>query len=257
MSRRRSAAADANVQEDVPNKIWRANPPGPEQKELNRMFQKGIIGSADTPGKVRLRNQMFMAFPPKTFALHFRTTKAKYGLNGNRFDLLLWLSLAVIYGTQLFSCRCRHWHSRVGWNGRRAKSRTRKFVEITSHFCRDAYWSHQLSVYCVDLQRPLRAEGNCLCCCPDYHWMPWHKICCCWWWNATIRRVCVAFSIVECCWTIPRRGRRRWGCDRNESSDGLFVSQSVGRAWLKRQVKTERIVGYTFTDTNSARVGYL
>ncbi len=50
------------------------------------MFEKGIVGSTDTPGKIRLRNQMFASYAPKTFALHFRATKAKLGLNGNEFD---------------------------------------------------------------------------------------------------------------------------------------------------------------------------
>lgn len=84
MSRRKIAAGNLDTDEDVPSKMWRANPPGPEQKELNRMFEKGIIGVTDTPAKVRSRTPMFMAFPPKTFSLHFRTTKARLGINGKK-----------------------------------------------------------------------------------------------------------------------------------------------------------------------------
>lgn len=65
-------------------KIWKENPPGPEQKELERLFRKGIIDSTDTPAKIRVRHQLFAGFPPKTFALHFRTTKARIGLYGNK-----------------------------------------------------------------------------------------------------------------------------------------------------------------------------
>lgn len=64
-------------------KMWKVSPPGPEQKELNRLFEEKTIDPWDTPNKIRLRFPMFQAFQTKTFALHFRKTKAKYGLNGN------------------------------------------------------------------------------------------------------------------------------------------------------------------------------
>lgn len=83
MPPKRSLVVDAEAEEDIPNKVWKVNPPGPEQKGLNRLFEKGLLGSTDTPAKIRLRNQLFTAFPPRTFALHFRQTKAKCGLNGN------------------------------------------------------------------------------------------------------------------------------------------------------------------------------
>ncbi|KAG4075390.1 hypothetical protein HA402_007967 [Bradysia odoriphaga] len=80
MATRKQAAAD-ELENNVPAKMWKVNPPGPEQKELNRMFQQGLISISDTPAKVRSRYPMFNSFAPKTFALHFRTTKARYGLN--------------------------------------------------------------------------------------------------------------------------------------------------------------------------------
>ncbi|KAJ6639412.1 hypothetical protein Bhyg_12156 [Pseudolycoriella hygida] len=81
MALRKNAGVDTVGEDEIPSKMWKANPPGPEQKELNRMFDKGLISVTDTPAKVRARNQLFMAFPQRTFAFHFRTRKAKYGLN--------------------------------------------------------------------------------------------------------------------------------------------------------------------------------
>lgn len=66
-------------------KIWKANPPGIEQTELNRLFESGTLDRTDSPNKTWLRHPMFQAFPARTFAIHFRTTKAKFGLNGNLF----------------------------------------------------------------------------------------------------------------------------------------------------------------------------
>lgn len=104
MARKRTAVVQLDEEEDGSTKIWRANPPGPEQKELNRMFQKGIIGSTDTAAKVRTRNPMFLVYPAKTFALHFRTTKAKYGLNGKQIDCAE-IKLFIELMEQIFSCR--------------------------------------------------------------------------------------------------------------------------------------------------------
>ncbi|KAJ6645516.1 hypothetical protein Bhyg_00722 [Pseudolycoriella hygida] len=81
MALRKNAGVDAVGEDGIPSKMWKSNPPGPEQKEPNRMFDKDLINLTDTPAKIRARNQLFMAFPPRTFALHFRTTKAKYRLN--------------------------------------------------------------------------------------------------------------------------------------------------------------------------------
>lgn len=91
MAARKQFTAEADVEDGVPNKMWKANPPGPEQRELNRMFQQGIIGVSDTPAKIRSRNPMFSSYPARTFALHFRTTKARYGLNGKSFNCLVLL----------------------------------------------------------------------------------------------------------------------------------------------------------------------
>lgn len=88
MPPKKNPVVNAEEEEEVPNKVWKVNPPGPEQKELNRMFEKGVLGSTDTAAKIRMRNQLFTAFPPKTFALHFRQTKAKFGLNGKNLIVI-------------------------------------------------------------------------------------------------------------------------------------------------------------------------
>lgn len=66
-------------------KQWKESPPGPEQKELERLFQNKIIDVSDTPNKIRLTNPMFMQFNARTFATHYRKTKAKYGFQGNPY----------------------------------------------------------------------------------------------------------------------------------------------------------------------------
>ncbi|KAJ6635094.1 hypothetical protein Bhyg_13677 [Pseudolycoriella hygida] len=45
--------------ENVPAKIWKSNPPGREQKELNGLFEKGSIDGTDTPAKIRSRYHAF------------------------------------------------------------------------------------------------------------------------------------------------------------------------------------------------------
>lgn len=61
-------------------KTWTEN--GPEQRELNRLFETQKIDDSDMPNKIRQSSELFMAFPAKTFAAHFRKTKAKYGAYG-------------------------------------------------------------------------------------------------------------------------------------------------------------------------------
>lgn len=61
------------------NKVWKEKPPGPEQLLLEEMFGNGSITKYATPESVRLSSDMFKEFSPKTFAAHFRTTKAKMG----------------------------------------------------------------------------------------------------------------------------------------------------------------------------------
>lgn len=62
------------------NKIWRENPPGPEQKELDRLFSNGLISEIDNANDVRLKHPIFREFSVRVFACHFRKTKAKHGL---------------------------------------------------------------------------------------------------------------------------------------------------------------------------------
>lgn len=65
--------------------VWKETPPGPEQKELERLFKNNLIEPKATPNTVRMNNTMFMEFSPRVFAVHFRKTKAKYGLFGSFF----------------------------------------------------------------------------------------------------------------------------------------------------------------------------
>lgn len=69
-------------------KVWTEN--GPEQRELNRMFESNSVDESTLPNKVRLSSETFMAFPAKTFAAHFRKTKAKYGAYGKTFSFSFW-----------------------------------------------------------------------------------------------------------------------------------------------------------------------
>lgn len=60
-------------------KIWKENPPGAEQKELNRLFENNLISADELPNNVRMQHKIFMDFPARVFGAHFRKTKAKYG----------------------------------------------------------------------------------------------------------------------------------------------------------------------------------
>lgn len=65
------------------SKQWKETPPGPQQKELDRLFKTKVIDESDTPNKVRLSNPLFMEFSTRVFAAHFRKSKAKHGYFGN------------------------------------------------------------------------------------------------------------------------------------------------------------------------------
>lgn len=67
-----------------PPKFWTES--GPEQKELDRLFETKSIDESSLPNKVRQSNTKFMAFSAKVFAAHFRKTKAKHGAYGNIFS---------------------------------------------------------------------------------------------------------------------------------------------------------------------------
>lgn len=78
------------VNEDfVALKQWKESPPGPEQLELERMFENNIIDETHTSDSVRKMNTLFMAFSPKIFSTHYRKTKAKLGLFGIFFCFCL------------------------------------------------------------------------------------------------------------------------------------------------------------------------
>ncbi|KAJ6636925.1 Acetylcholine receptor subunit beta-like 1 [Pseudolycoriella hygida] len=63
-----------------PTHIWKVKPPGPEQKELERMFREDAIEPWAAPDVIRRSCEMFRRFNPTVFANHFRATKAKLGL---------------------------------------------------------------------------------------------------------------------------------------------------------------------------------
>lgn len=66
------------VSKNIVNKLWRETPPGPEQKELNRLFATGIITDDDTPNMIRQKFTIFKDITPRVFGVHFRKTKEKY-----------------------------------------------------------------------------------------------------------------------------------------------------------------------------------
>ena len=80
MLAKRQAKSTADMSD--PYKIWKEKPPGPEQRELQRMFDCKEINASATPDSVRKSTPMFQQFSGKVFAAHFRKLKAKYGMNG-------------------------------------------------------------------------------------------------------------------------------------------------------------------------------
>lgn len=78
---------------------WKESPAGPEQIELNRLFENNLIGPTDAPRDVRKMHHLFMDFPARIFGLHFRKTKAKYGVGLARklkFVIKIQLDLQLI-----------------------------------------------------------------------------------------------------------------------------------------------------------------
>lgn len=65
-----------------PSVMWKERPPGPEQKQLEKMFAAKEIDPSATPDSVRKSNPMFENFTASVFASHFRKTKSKLGLCG-------------------------------------------------------------------------------------------------------------------------------------------------------------------------------
>lgn len=60
-------------------KQWKESPPGPEQRELDRLFANNLIDESDCPNDVRKKHPIFLDFSAKVFGVHFRKTKAKSG----------------------------------------------------------------------------------------------------------------------------------------------------------------------------------
>lgn len=67
----------------TPYVVWREKPtPGPEQVELERLFNSGEILGSSTE-EVRQSDELFRKFSPSVFNSHFRSTKARLGKCGN------------------------------------------------------------------------------------------------------------------------------------------------------------------------------
>lgn len=78
----------------TPYKIWKESPPGPEQKELERLFSNNQINVMDSPNDIRLKYPIFKDFSEKVFLVHFRKTKSKMGLNRKyEFYYEIWIEI--------------------------------------------------------------------------------------------------------------------------------------------------------------------
>lgn len=69
-----------NKNDIEPTPRWKEFPPGPEQKELNKLFEEGAIGDHEMPNQVREKHALFKRFSARIFGIYFRKTKAKFGL---------------------------------------------------------------------------------------------------------------------------------------------------------------------------------
>lgn len=79
MSQKRQKTSHVEQKQNI---MWKVKPPGPEQRELERMFKTKEFDPASTPDSVRQLNDMFLKFNAVVFANHYRATKAKLGLSG-------------------------------------------------------------------------------------------------------------------------------------------------------------------------------
>lgn len=75
-SRKRKGMPHGNHNEYQQVKQWKEN--GPEQRELEKLFQLNIIDAVDTPKNIRMKYPLFSQFSNTVFANHFRKTKAKF-----------------------------------------------------------------------------------------------------------------------------------------------------------------------------------
>lgn len=53
-------------------KPWKESPPGPEQKELDRLFENDMIDPSKNPNEIRQSNPLFMGFSARIFGVHYR-----------------------------------------------------------------------------------------------------------------------------------------------------------------------------------------
>lgn len=82
MSQRRQTSISQAKSDPIP--LWRVKPkPGPEQLELERMFNSKEIDPSSSPDSVRQSKEMFRKFSTTVFGNHFRRTKALCGVYGN------------------------------------------------------------------------------------------------------------------------------------------------------------------------------
>ncbi len=68
-------------------RVWKESPPGPEHKELDRLFSNGLINEADSANVIRLKYPIFSTFSARVFNAHFKKTKAKHYLMSKKFLL--------------------------------------------------------------------------------------------------------------------------------------------------------------------------
>ncbi|KAG4066090.1 hypothetical protein HA402_001337 [Bradysia odoriphaga] len=76
----RRPAKVSNIETNV---VWKIKPPGPEQRELERMFRSNEIEPGESADSVRRSSEMFHRFSAAVFGNHFRTTKAKFAKEGS------------------------------------------------------------------------------------------------------------------------------------------------------------------------------
>lgn len=65
---------------EIANKMWREKPPGEEQQLLDNLFKTNVITELDSAQNIRSKYPIFQNVSSKVFAVHFRKTRAKFGL---------------------------------------------------------------------------------------------------------------------------------------------------------------------------------
>lgn len=87
MYKQQRQTKNPNMKPSQPYHMWKEKPPGPEQKELERLMKHKDFDASISADNMRKSNAMFQKVSSQVFASHFRTTKAKLGLCGN-FQIL-------------------------------------------------------------------------------------------------------------------------------------------------------------------------